>query len=118
MLLLPGVICVVAAWAPRLGRFAGEGGMSLAMFMTLSLGPYALLALAAWGFRRSRRGSLAVLLVTAPAVALGVWAWWPPVPEKGWSFLLAGLISGFQLLLSTVAILWAGLWAHAEETPA
>src|SRR3989442_699472 len=108
--LLPGVGCLVAAWAPC----PPDDGMRW-FLLAFNLAPYGCLALSAWGFRHDRRGALAVLLITVPTVLLGVWACWPSEPENDGAACAAGgvfiMASGLQLLLSCVALGWAGVWS-------
>jgi hypothetical protein len=114
LLLLTGVALLVVAWLPQWPDTSSRW-----LLMTSCLAPYLLLALAAWSFRRSWRGSMAVLLVSVPVVALGIWASWPDgssnKDEAIAAILFAALTAMFQLLLSTVAVVWAGLWSFAHE---
>ena len=65
---------------------------------------------------------LAMLLVTIPAVALGLGACWVELTpartrdEEALSGLVAALAAMVQLFLSTVALCWAGIWS--SESPA
>jgi hypothetical protein len=91
------------------------------MYFALSFAPYAVFALWAWAFRRDWHGSMAVFLTALPAVALGVWAWWPVFPQSSDELIADGKAiadgifmieaSSLQLLLSIVALCWALTWS-------
>jgi hypothetical protein len=121
LVLLSGLGSLVVAWTPQVLASTPQASGSGKDWVLLALifAPYTLFALAAWGFRRDWRGSLAVFLLTVPGVALGVWAWWPGSPKTEDEGIAGGLVvlgaSALQLLLSAVAVGWALAWSSESE---
>jgi len=111
---LPAFGCLVAAWASHPPDSFERWALCVASAI-----PYPCLAGFVWRFRRDARGSFALLLTAVLVVGLGIWAWWPDVPTDGdkviGKWMSAIIATGFQLMLCSAGIIWAGVWTEPAQ---